>query len=85
MADVTQFLFSYKEIVEALIRKQGIREGIWQLYLEFSIGAANIPQGPDQNNLMPAAIIPVSKIGLLKVEKENNLAVDAAKLTTDQK
>jgi hypothetical protein len=78
MADISQYTFSHKEVVEALIKKQGLHEGIWQLSVEFGIAAANIPTGQDQ--VSPAAIIPINKIGLLKVEVESSIATDAAKV-----
>ncbi|MHB8346696.1 MAG: hypothetical protein ACYDHM_05785 [Acidiferrobacterales bacterium] len=76
MAEATQFTFSYKEVAEALIKKQGLNKGFWSLYVEFGIAAGNV--GPDADNLQPAAIVPVVKMGLLKVDKPTNLTVDAA-------
>lgn len=76
MAEATQFTFSHREVVEALIKKQDIHEGLWALYVEFGLGAGNV--GPDENALNPAAIVAVGKIGLLKAETPSNLTVDAA-------
>jgi hypothetical protein len=76
MAETTQFVFTYKEVVESLLKTQHIHEGIWGLYIEFGIAAANV--GPDKESLKPAAIVPVVKIGLQKFEEENNLSVNAA-------
>jgi hypothetical protein len=76
MAEPTQIIFSYKEVVEALLKKENIHEGIWGMYIEFGISAANV--GPDKDNLHPAAIVPVVKIGLQKFPEENNLSVNAA-------
>ena len=78
MAEATQIVFKHKEVTEALIKKQGIREGIWGLYLKFGIQGLNI--GPNDESLVPAALVPVLEIGLQKFEKENNIAVDAAKV-----
>jgi len=68
----------YLEVVEALIKKQGLHEGIWQLYIEFGIGATNMPTG--ENQLSPCALVPVRKIGLHRVDKEGSLAIDASKV-----
>jgi hypothetical protein len=76
MAEPTRIVFSYKEVVEALLKKENMHEGVWGLYVEFAIGAANV--GPDKNSLQPAAIVPIVKIGLQKFEEENNLSVNAA-------
>ena len=56
MAEVSQFKFDHKEVVEALIKKQGLHEGIWQLSIEFGFGAAIIgaptpgAPAPDQSS-----------------------------------
>ena len=68
--------FSHKEVVEELIKKQGLHEGLWGLYVEFGIAAANA--GPDSNALHPTAIVPLMKVGLLKTETPTNLTADAA-------
>jgi len=78
MAEVGRYTFSHKEVVEALIKLQGLHEGLWMLYVEFGLGAANV--GPAEDQITPAAIIPVVKLGLQKGEKENALTVDAAKV-----
>jgi hypothetical protein len=78
MADATQYVFSYREVAEMLVRKQGITEGIWGLYVRFSLAAVNV--GPSDESLQPAAIVPLAEIGIQRFEKLNNLSVDAADL-----
>jgi len=80
MADPALFKFNHKEVVEALIKQQGLHEGIWQLYIEFNLTAANINVPTDEKTLTPAAILMVKAVGITKVEKENNLTMDAAKV-----
>ena len=46
MAEAKQYIFSYREVAEALVKKQGIREGIWGIYLGFSLKGANIGGPP---------------------------------------
>jgi hypothetical protein len=70
--------FSYREIVELMLKSQKIHEGIWGLFVRFGLGAANV--GESEEVLRPAAIVPVVELGLRKMEKESNLAVDAAKV-----
>ena len=83
MAEAKQSIFSYREVAEALVKKQGIREGFWGIYLGFSLKGANI--GPDDDRLEPAAIMGVSNIGIQRFAKENNLTVDAAKVNPPPK
>jgi len=76
MPEPTQISFSHKEVVAALIKEQGIREGIWSLYVKFGIRAMNI--GGSDDDLQPSAIVPVLTIGLQRADKMNNLSVDAS-------
>ena len=78
MADISKISFSYKEVAEALVKKQDLHEGIWALDLNFGLTATNI--GPNENDLKPAAILAVLTVGLSRVDKETNLTVDAAKV-----
>ena|SRR5712691_5964457 len=76
MADVQLYTFDYKEVVEELVKKQGLHEGLWALYIEFAIGAANV--GESEEMMRPTAIVPLMKIGIQRAPKPNNLTVDAA-------
>jgi hypothetical protein len=78
MAEVSQILFSYREVVEALIKKHGISEGLWMLSVNFGMQATNI--GPNDSDLKPSAIVAILGIGLQKADKETSLTVDAGKL-----
>ncbi len=78
MPEISQIGFKHTEIVELMLKKMGIHEGIWALFIRFGIGASNV--GPSESELNPAAIIPVLEIGLQKFEKETNVSVDAAKV-----
>jgi hypothetical protein len=69
---------SHKQVVEALVKQNQIHEGIWGLFVRFGIGAVNA--GENEQQLVPAAIVPVVEIGLQKFEKETNISVDAAKV-----
>jgi len=77
MAEVNQYVFDFKEIVEAILKKQGIHKGIWGIYIEFGLNAANV--GPTDEQLLPTAIVPIKRIGIQRLEKETNLSVDASK------
>jgi hypothetical protein len=76
MAEPTQFLFTYKEVVTALLKQQGIHEGIWALAINFGIGAINA--GPNAEQLAPAAIVPILGVGIQKATEVNNMSVDAS-------
>jgi hypothetical protein len=78
MPETSQYTYGFKEIVTALIKIQDIHEGIWGLFVNFGLNATNV--GPSENELRPAAMIPILAIGLQKYDKETNLSVDAAKV-----
>ena len=81
MAEPTVIAFHHKEVVESLLKRQGIHEGIWGIYIKFGLAAGNVAQPPPGGtDLMPSAIIPVLEIGVQKVDAENNISVDAAKV-----
>ena len=77
MAEAEQITFDHKEVVEALVKHQGIHEGTWGLSVRFGLHAANVALSDQQAN--PSAIVGVIKIGIQKLEKESDLTVDAAK------
>lgn len=74
--------FTHTELAKMLVTQAGIHDGHWGLFLEFGLGAANIPlAGPDgKMSLKPAAVIPVNTIGIQKFDEPNPLTVDAAKV-----
>jgi hypothetical protein len=76
MAEPTQILFTYKEVVTALLKQQAINEGIWSLAVSYGIAAINA--GPNQEQLSPAAIVPLVGIGIQKATEITNLSVDAS-------
>ena len=78
MAKPTQYEFTHKEVVEALLKSQNIHDGIWGLHVQFGIQAANIGSGGD--DLLPVAMVPLKSIGLQKFDEESNISVDASKV-----
>ena len=78
MPETRQIVFSYKELAEMLVKHQDIHEGLWGIYAEFGITAANINSDP-QGDSVPAAIIPLQRLGLQRYDVEVlGLTVDAA-------
>jgi len=77
--------FSYKELATALIKHQGIHEGIWGLTIQVGIQAGNIQAGPSENDTVLGIIIPLQKIGIQKQDKPNPITVDAAKVNPPPK
>lgn len=78
MPEIANIVFTYREIVTALLKEQKIHDGYWSLFIRFGLNAANL--GPNDDELKPCAVIPVLEIGIQKGEKENSVTVDAAKV-----
>ena len=76
MAEATQVMFTHREVVTALLKAQGIHEGIWGLAINFGFGVVNA--GPAEGEVNPTAMVPVLGIGIQKFPELNPLAVDAA-------
>ena len=58
------------------MKHYGLNEGTFDLMLEFQIGTGAI--GPDKDNLIPGAMIGVSRIGLVPTSKVGPTTVDAS-------
>ena len=81
MADITQIGFTYREVIEALLRQQKITEGCWTLSVDFSFGAVTAGPTPDESH--PTAVVSVTGFGLVKVELgTQGIYVDANTLTS---
>lgn len=80
MAETTQIFFSHKEVVTALLKTQGIHSGVWALAVQFGLGAGNAGATADGSDANPAAIVPILKLGLQKVDTVTGISVDAAEV-----
>ena len=86
MAETKQIVFTHREVAEAFIRYHGIHEGLWGLYVEFGLAAANINTTPPPNaDIVPAAIVPILKLGIQRFDTPNSLTADAAKVNPVRK
>jgi hypothetical protein len=80
MPETKQIAFSNKEIATLLLKDQKIHEGWWGIMFEFGFTAGAVPLPPGGDNLCPAAIIGVQKIGIQRFDAENPIAVNAAEV-----
>lgn len=78
MPEAKQIIFTYQELAEMMVRRLGISEGLWGIYVRFGITASNA--GPSPEELKPTAIVPVLEIGLQRFDEPSNLTVDAAEV-----
>jgi len=71
-----------RKVAKALVKLQDLHEGIWGILFEFGLQGTNIG---DEDNLIPAAIVPVVRVGLQRFDKLNSLSVDAAEVNPAKK
>jgi len=71
------YTYTHREFAEILVKQQGIHQGLWGLYVEFGIGGVNVVNSTD-GAMSPAAIVPITKIGIQRFPEANSMTVDAA-------
>lgn len=77
------YRFELREVLLALIRQQGLHDGIWALGVEFGFGAANF--GETKESACPTAFAQIKNLGLTRVKAEGPLAIDAGKINPESK
>jgi hypothetical protein len=73
---MSEHMYKHSELVTALIKHQGIHEGLWQLSITFGFAAANVGENPESLN--PASVTQIAAIGIRPADSLSNIAVDAA-------
>ncbi|MBI4468187.1 MAG: hypothetical protein HY650_02585 [Acidobacteria bacterium] len=76
MAETSQIAFTFKEIAEALLKKQGIHEGHWAILVKFGIEAKNVTTALKET--YPTALVPILELGIQRFGEPNPLSVDAS-------
>ncbi|MDI7277627.1 MAG: hypothetical protein QME94_16740 [Anaerolineae bacterium] len=71
------YTYTHRELAEILVKHQGIHEGLWGLYVQFGFGGLNVVN-PDDSAMSPAAIVPITRIGIQRFAEANSMTVDAA-------
>lgn len=78
MATPKQYVFSFKEIAALMVKDVGVKEGHWGIHVRFGLQAGNV--GANNDDLKPAAILPILEMGLQRFEEPTSLSVDAAEV-----
>ncbi len=81
MAETNQLMVQNRELIEILIKRAGVHEGLWTLLVMFTMTAGNVGQSPNEVN--PSVIASLERVGIQRVRPGaplNNLTVDAAKV-----
>lgn len=82
MAEINSYAFSYKEVATALLRQQGIHEGLWTVSITLGFGVSAMGKPDSPNDLRPGAVVLIESIGLQRAPEntKNNLTFDAAEI-----
>ena len=87
MAEPTQYSFSLRELTTALIREQGLREGLWMVSFEFNFGAGLVGAPPEEAK--PTAFAQIGRVQLVQppegTPKGVPMVVDAAQVIAQSK
>lgn len=80
MAEAIQYTFSWPEVTEQLIKKQGIHEGEWMTIVEFGVTGGVF--GQPNAEPKPGMAVAANSLQLVKAPPNSppNLVVDAAKV-----
>lgn len=71
--------FSFRDVIEAMIRRENIHSGIWSLQLTFGLKAATFAE-ETTNEHSPGVMVPILGIAIARTDKDGPLSVDAAKV-----
>lgn len=70
-------------VAEILVKHYGLTSGMFDLQVEFQIGTGAV--GPDKENLVPGAMIGVSRLALVPASKLGPNTVDASMVNPPKK
>ena len=78
MAEPGSYNFELREVITALIKQQGLHEGLWVFGVEFQFAVGTF--GPTPADARPGVILQIGKVTLARKEAAtpDELAVDAA-------
>jgi hypothetical protein len=81
----SEYIFKYEEVVTALIKHQGLHEGLWCLRAEFGLNAVNVNTEVGSKDIVPAALLALKSLGLQVGTEINALTMDASKVNPKPK
>lgn len=83
MSEATQYTIAVKDLMELLIKKHNINEGLWVPTVGMKIGSGQF--GSNEEEPLPGAYLTFSNFGIQKIDPSsprppNAIAIDAAKV-----
>ena len=74
---------SMRDLASVLVKHYELTDGTYDLMVEFQIGTGAV--GPDKDNLVPGAMIGVSRVGLMPTTKLGPNTVNASLVNPKKK
>ena len=74
--DPVESTLSLREVAELLVKHYSLTDGLYDLLVEYHIGTGAV--GPDKENLVPGAMIGVSRLGLVPAVRPSPSTIDAS-------
>ncbi len=77
-----------KDITKLIVKHHDLHDGLYDLSLEFriNIGAVGaVGPDPSSSSVIPGIVVGISRIGIIKTEKNGPATVDAAEVNPHQK
>ena len=81
MDNATQYQYELLDVAKLLLRKQGIKEGLWTIGVNFGVGT--FAAGPTPEAVRPSMIVSVDKVILTRTDAPSPLTLDAATISKD--
>lgn len=80
MPEMRELDYSYGELVQLMLEKQGITDGHWSINIRFTMSAGNLGgPHPRGTQVAPGVVVTVDQIGIVKVDQPlPGLTVDAS-------
>lgn len=80
MPDPTRFEYDNNELLELMLKDQGIHEGNWILSVKFQHTAANMGLLDDGTDASPTSLSMVKYVGIVNITEPLPFSVDASKV-----
>jgi hypothetical protein len=77
--------YSTNELINLMLKNEGIHDGNWILAVKFGFAAMNIRVSDDAQEVTPSGIVSVQKVGLQRTKDPMPFSVDAAIVNPPQK
>ncbi len=85
MPEVSQVIYTHKELASLMVRDQGIRSGLWMVYARFANSVSYIAPPEDQDGPAgPGVVTMLVDLGIQRADQSGPLTVDASQVWKEE-